>query len=207
MRFSQKTTHFLLGAILVFSLWIPVMTGYLAATVQAEASLKVFDFIEITDFHGYLQNSGKLKDGTSITQQRAAVLAEQIKTIRKANPNTVLLSGGDMFQGTPLSNVLKGRPVIDFMKNLHFDAMALGNHEYDWGIESVINPKSATLKSTTIPVLAANVYDKTTGKTVQYVKPYVLLERGGVKIGIIGVDDHTDFPSIIMPTLIKNVDF
>lgn len=207
VRFTQKKTRFLLGTILVFSLWIPVMTGYLTATVQAEANPKVFDFIEITDFHGYLQNSGKLKDGTPITQQRAAVLAEQIKTIRKTNPNTVLLSGGDMFQGTPLSNVLKGRPVIDFMKNLHFDAMALGNHEYDWGIESVINPKSATLKNTTIPVLAANVYDKTAGKPAQYVKPYVLLERGGVKIGIIGVVDHTDFPSIIMPTLIKNVDF
>ena len=200
---NQKIIRFMLGAFLVLGLCIPSITQ----VFSAEASPKVFDFIEITDFHGYLQNSGKLKDGTPIMQQRAAVLAKQIKTIQNSNPNAILLSGGDMFQGTPLSNVLKGQPVIEFMNNLHFDAMALGNHEYDWGIESVINPKSATLKNSSIPVLAANIYDKTTDKPVNYVKPYVLLQKSGVKIGIIGIVDNIDFPSIIMPSYIKNISF
>jgi 2',3'-cyclic-nucleotide 2'-phosphodiesterase/3'-nucleotidase/5'-nucleotidase len=202
VRLSQKMFRFFLGAILILSLCIPAMSIF-----ASETGPKVFDFVEITDFHGYLQNSGKLKDGTAITQQRAAVLAQEIKTIQKANPNTVLLSGGDMFQGTPLSNVLKGQPVIEFMKDLHFDAMTLGNHEYDWGIESVINPNSATLKNSSIPVLAANVYDKNTGKPVKYVKPYALIQRNGIKIGIIGIVDHIEFPSIIMPSFIKNIDF
>ncbi|SNX53306.1 5'-nucleotidase C-terminal domain-containing protein [Thermoanaerobacterium sp. RBIITD] len=171
------------------------------------ATSKTFDFVEVTDFHGNLQASGKLSDGTAITQERGSVLAKQIKDIKAANPDTVVLSGGDMFQGTPLSNVLKGQPVINMMKSIGFDAMTLGNHEYDWGIDSIIDTNNATLKNSSIPVLAANVYDKTTGKPVNYTKPYVLLERDGVKIGIIGIVDNKEFPDIIMPAFIKDVDF
>ncbi|HBF38353.1 MAG TPA: 2',3'-cyclic-nucleotide 2'-phosphodiesterase, partial [Firmicutes bacterium] len=204
VQHGRKILALMLGAILLFSSFVvPAMTSAASAGISS----KTFDFIEVTDFHGYLQNSGKLKDGTAITQQRAAVLAQQIKAIKTANPNTIVLSGGDMFQGTPLSNVLKGKPVIDMMKNIGFDAMALGNHEYDWGIESVINPQTALLKNSSIPVLAANIYDKATQKPVKYVKPYVMLQKGGVKIGIIGLVDNIEFPSIIMPSFIKNADF
>ncbi|ADL69813.1 5'-Nucleotidase domain protein [Thermoanaerobacterium thermosaccharolyticum DSM 571] len=175
--------------------------------ISYAAASKTFDFVEVTDFHGYLQASGKLSDGTPITQERGSVLAKRIKDIKAANPDTVILSGGDMFQGTPLSNVLKGQPVIDMMKSIGFDAMALGNHEYDWGVDSVIDTSNAVLKGSTIPVLAANVYDKTTGKPVSYTKPYVVIERDGVKIGVIGIVDNKEFPSIILPSLISNVDF
>jgi 2',3'-cyclic-nucleotide 2'-phosphodiesterase/3'-nucleotidase/5'-nucleotidase len=203
MQRNQRLIAFLLPILLVLSLCIfniiPV-----AFAIQASQTI---EFIEITDFHGYLQNSAKLKDGTPITQQRGAVIAKQIKDIKAANPNTVILSGGDMFQGTPLSNVLKGKPVISMMNSIGFDAMALGNHEYDWGIDSVINSKKATLKDSAIPVLAANVYDKNTQKLVNYVKPYVLLKKGGLKIGVIGIVDNIEFPSIIMPAFIQNLDF
>ena len=173
----------------------------------AKTPAKIFDLIEITDFHGYLQNSGKLNDGTVIIQPRAAVIAKQLKDIKTTNPDTVILSGGDMFQGTPLSNVLKGQPVIAMMNNIGFDAMALGNHEYDWGIDTVIDTRTATLKNSAIPVLAANVYDKTTGKPVSYVKPYVMLKKDGINIGVIGMVDNLEFPFIIMPLYIQNVDF
>ena len=182
-------------------------TGIPQSVFAGGATPTILELVEITDFHGYLQNSGKLSDGTAITQQRAGVLAKQINDIKAANPNALVLSGGDMFQGTPISNVLKGQPVIDMMKSIGFDAMALGNHEYDWGIEAVIDPKTATVKGTQIPVLAANVYDKTTDKPASYVKPYVLLQKGDVKIGIIGIVDNTEFPTSIMPALIQNVNF
>lgn len=154
-----------------------------------------------------MQASGKLADGTAITQQRAGVLAKAIKDIKASNPDTIVLSGGDMFQGTPVSNVLKGKPVVDMMSNIGFDAMALGNHKYDWGIDTVIDSSNATLKGTNLPVLAANVYDKTTGKPENYVKPYVILEKDGVKIGVIGLVDNKEFPTSIMPAYVANVDF
>ncbi|HBE80204.1 MAG TPA: multifunctional 2',3'-cyclic-nucleotide 2'-phosphodiesterase/5'-nucleotidase/3'-nucleotidase [Firmicutes bacterium] len=195
-------------AILLFLFFVIGLCIFnVAPPVSAARTARTIEFIEITDFHGYLQNSAKLKDGTPITQQRAAVIAKQIKDIKAANPNTVILSGGDMFQGTPLSNVLKGQPVIGMMNSIGFDAMALGNHEYDWGIETVIDPNRATLKNSTIPVLAANVFDKTTHQPVKYTNPYVLLNKGGLKIGVIGIVDNIEFPSIIMPAFIQNLDF
>lgn len=199
----QNLTAIILGVLLIFSLYLSSISP---GTFAISAS-KTFHFIEITDFHGYLQNSAKLTDGTAITQQRAAVVAKQLKEIKAANPNTIILSGGDMFQGTPLSNVLKGQPVISVMNNIGFDAMALGNHEYDWGIETIINMRTATLKGSSIPILAANVYNKKTNKPVSYVKPYVILKKGGIKIGVIGIVDNIEFPSSIMPSYIQNVDF
>lgn len=198
----SRITGIFVTTLMIFSMFFT----YIPQTVFA-ATPKTFDFVEVTDFHGYLQSDGKLSDGTAIKQQIGGVLAKQIKDIKAANPNTVILSGGDMFQGTPMSNVLKGQPVIDMMKNIDFDAMALGNHEYDWGIDSVIDTQNATLKNSTIPVLAANVYDKTTGKPVSYAKPYVIIKRDGVKIGIIGIVDNKEFPDIIMPAYIQNADF
>ncbi|MHB1653348.1 MAG: 5'-nucleotidase C-terminal domain-containing protein [Desulfitobacteriaceae bacterium] len=198
---KRKIVSILLISAMLLSLFMSLPQTTLAATA------KTIDFVEVTDFHGYLQNDGKLSDGTAIKQQIAGVLAQQIKGIKAANPDTVVLSGGDMFQGTPLSNVLKGQPVIDMMKNIGFDAMALGNHEYDWGIDTVIDTQKAVLKNSSIPVLAANVYDKTTGQPVSYAKPYVMLDKDGVKIGVIGVVDNLDFPNIIMPAYVAKVDF
>jgi 2',3'-cyclic-nucleotide 2'-phosphodiesterase/3'-nucleotidase/5'-nucleotidase len=201
-NYSRLNTFFFV-LLLTFSLLITSTPSFLLAATTP----KLFEFVEITDFHGYLQNSAKLSDGTVIVQQRAGVLAKQLTNIKTGNPNTVILSGGDMFQGTPLSNILKGQPVIDMMKSIGFDAMALGNHEYDWGIDTVIDSRKATLKNSEIPVLAANVYDKKTGQLVNYVKPYVILEKDSVKIGIIGVVDNQEFPSIIMPSYVQNVNF
>lgn len=189
----QKGLSLLVAVLMIFSMFGAVPQSAVAATA------KTFDFVEITDYHGYLQTDSK--------QPIAGVLAKQIKGIKANNPDTVVLSAGDMFQGTALSNILKGQPVMDMMTNIGVDAMALGNHEYDWGIDAVIDSKNATVKSTSIPVLAANVYDKTTKQPVSYTKPYVMLEKDGVKIGVIGVVDNKEFPTSIMPSLISNVDF
>lgn len=197
----------LTGILAILLLTVSLFVSGIPQTVFAVSVAKTFDLVEVTDFHGYLQNSGKLSDGTAITQQRGPVLAKQLMDIKAANPNTLILSGGDMFQGTPVSNVLRGQPVIDIMNNIGFDAMALGNHEYDWGIDAVINPKTATLNNSTIPVLAANVYDKTTDKPVSYVKPSVIIQKGDVKIGVIGIVDNIEFPTSIMPSFIQNVNF
>lgn len=194
----------------IFLAFLMVFSMFISSIPQmafAEAASKTFDFVEVTDFHGNLVADSNLKDGTPIKEQRGAVLAKQIKDIKAKNPDTVVLSGGDMFQGTPISNVLYGKPVVQMMDNIGFDAMTLGNHEYDWGLDKIIDTQNATLKDSKIPVLAANVYDKTTGKPVSYTKPYVLLEKDGVKIGVIGVVDNKEFPNIILPAYVQNVDF
>lgn len=121
----SRITGIFVTALMIFSMFFT----YIPQAVFA-ATPKTFDFVEVTDFHGYLQSAGKLSDGMAIKQQIGGVLAKQIKDIKAANPNTVILSGGDMFQGTPMSNVLKGQPVIDMMKNIgltqwHLETMSM----------------------------------------------------------------------------------
>lgn len=90
--------------------------------------------LHINDFHGHLlpELDKSISDTTPVGG--AGRLAQLIAAERAKNPDgVVLLSAGDMFQGTPVSNVFRGQPVIEVMNYLKFDAMALGNHEFDWG--------------------------------------------------------------------------
>ncbi|MBP1733179.1 MAG: nucleotidase, partial [Deltaproteobacteria bacterium] len=89
--------------------------------------------LHINDFHGRILPDTKTELDKPVAG--AAYLAAMIKAERSKNPTgTVLLSAGDMFQGTCESNGCQGAPVIEMMNELKFDAMALGNHEFDWGM-------------------------------------------------------------------------
>ena len=113
----------------------------------------------------------------------AAYLAAMIEAEKTRNPRgVILLSAGDMFQGTPISDVFHGRPVLDMMNGLHFDAMTLGNHEFDWGRTTL----AGIIESAAFPVLSANIVDRA-GSYLPGVRPYVIVERKGVKIAVIGL--------------------
>ena len=94
----------------------------------------------------------------------------------------MLLSSGDMWQGSAESNLTKGNIVTDWMNEMDFAAMTLGNHEYDWGEEAVI----ANSELAKFPFLAINVYDRDTNERVDYCEASVMVEYSGVQIGIIG---------------------
>jgi len=133
------------------------------------------DFFALNDLHG------KFDDTDS--QPGVDELTTFIKETKKANPNTVLLSSGDMWQGSSESNLTQGRIVVEWMNALGFSSMTIGNHEYDWGEEAI--EQNATLAN--FPFLAINIYDSGTGKRVEYCEPSVMVETtGGAKIGIIG---------------------
>ncbi len=92
----------------------------------------------------------------------------------------ILLSSGDMWQGTVESSTTRGALMTKWMNDVGFCAMTLGNHEYDWGA-AVLGPNSALAE---FPFLAINVTDG--GVTPAYCKPSTVVERKGVKVGIIG---------------------
>ena len=113
----------------------------------------------------------------------AAYLAAMIEAEKTRNPRgVILLSAGDMFQGTPISDVFQGRPVLEMMNGLHFDAMTLGNHEFDWGRTAL----AGIIESAAFPVLSANIVDRA-GNYLPGVRPYIIVERKGVKIAVIGL--------------------
>ena len=138
------------------------------------AILTTLDVFSINDLHG------KFAD----TDQNCGVdeMTTFLRNQQQTNPNTVLLSAGDMWQGSPESNLTYGNIITDWMNDLGFAAMTLGNHEYDWGEEYI--SQNADLAD--FPILGINVFDPDTNEREEYAAPSVLIERSGVKIGIIG---------------------
>lgn len=150
--------------------------------IQVGQELKVpkktisLDIYSVNDFHGTLLSAGKnpgiAKLGKFLKDQKA-----------KNEKGTLILSAGDMFQGSMDSNLLYGKPVVDAMNEIGFDAMTIGNHEFDWGFEKV----NDWMKAAEFDFTAANIIDNNTGKPVDYLKPYVIYEKNGVKVGVIGL--------------------
>lgn len=144
------------------------------------------EFIELTimsinDFHGQLEENDD-KAG-------AARIATFINTMRSQNPEgTILLSAGDMFQGTAISNLNHGRDVIDFMNYVDFDAMTIGNHEFDWNLNTILAYRDGDLSNgeANFPFLGANIYQKSTDSIPDNIEEYTILERCGLKIAIVG---------------------
>ena len=132
------------------------------------------DFFTINDLHG------KIADGEN--HPGVDELTTYLEREKEYNDHVVLLSTGDMWQGATESNLTGGLIVTDWMNEMGFSAMTLGNHEYDWGEDAVRNNEAQA----DFPFLAINVYDRSTNALVNYCQPSIMVERGGIEIGVIG---------------------
>ena len=142
--------------------------------------LDYIDFYYLNDFHGAIEQSeGELG---------MAYMGNYLNQRRLENPSLFLLAGGDMLQGSALSNYYQGLSTIQLMNLMGFDAMALGNHEFDWGLETVTQYFDGNQDNgeAAFPLLAINAFNKGTKDLPDHILPYVVIERGGYKVGIIG---------------------
>ncbi len=138
------------------------------------------DVVETVDFYNFNDLHGKFSgDGG---QYGVGKLTSYLESRAEADEHTVILSTGDMWQGGAESNGTKGNIITEWMNYLGFEAMALGNHEFDWGQDAI--KENGDLAE--FPLLAINIYDDSTGKRVSYCDASVMIERGGAQIGIIG---------------------
>jgi len=164
-------------------------------TANAPPANKTFDIIGITDFHGQLLDS-------SNTKPIGAALSKAVKDVKAANPDrTLILGGGDLYQGTPVSNVLRGVPVQEVLSNMGMEVTALGNHEFDWGL-NVVN--DTTMTGANYEIVCANMYKK--GTSERPYKPYKIITKDGTRIAVVGAILQ-DAPTIIMPALVAPFDF
>ncbi|XP_045576719.1 5'-nucleotidase isoform X2 [Salmo salar] len=109
----------------------------------------------------------------------------KIQEIRSREKNVMLLDAGDQFQGTVWFNVYKGAEAAYFMNKLGYDAMALGNHEFDNNVEGLIKPFLQEVKCT---VLSANIKaDDTLAPHISGLYfPYKIFDVGSQKVGVVG---------------------
>jgi 2',3'-cyclic-nucleotide 2'-phosphodiesterase (5'-nucleotidase family) len=121
---------------------------------------------------------------------------------------TIVLSGGDMFQGTALSNYYQGKSMIEIMNTMSFDAMALGTHEFDWGLETVTRyfEEDNDEYVADFPLLAANAFYKGTETIPEGIEPYTIIQKGSLNIGVIGAIG-SGLESSIATAMIEDYEF
>ena len=110
-----------------------------------------------------------------------------IDSIRKENPNVLLFDAGDIFQGTPYFNIFNGKVEIGAYNLMEYDAITLGNHEFDLGMDTL----AARLREANFPVVVSN-YNVENTPLKGLIKPYLIFEREGIYIGVIGLGVNLD---------------
>lgn len=141
-------------------------------------------FIHMNDYHGYVEELDKAEGQEQIIGGIAR-LAGKIKDLKTENPQgTITLDGGDVYDGGFYSKVTKGEIVSKPLAAMGFDASVIGNHDVTWGLDAY----ATIAKDMNTDILgAANVTDLSPAGDLKFLKPYKIIEREGVKIGILGI--------------------
>ena len=129
----------------------------------------------------------------------AAELTTMIDSIRKAEKLVYLFDAGDMFTGT-LSNRTQGELLMEMMITMGYDAMAIGNHEFDYGWRNF----RKQMQRVPFPVLGANIFYKDSG--IPFAQPYAVIEKQGFRIGVVGVIG-IDARSVVIASNVDSLDF
>ena len=146
-----------------------------------EARYPLYTFLSTNDFHGQLE-TGKLVSNKPVGG--AAFNMTYINNYRALNPlGTSLFDAGDIMQGTPISNLLKGESVIDVYNQMGYQTAVVGNHEFDWG-QATLQDR---ITQAGFPFLGANIYYEGTDTHPEWLDPTAMFTVKGQQVGVIGV--------------------
>ena len=168
-----------------------------------------------TDVHGWFAGH---RDATP-PYGGLPLFASYVDALRAANPGrVVVVDSGDVFQGTLESNYFEGKPLVDAYNAIGYSAVAIGNHEFDYGPagreksvprdpgDDPFGALKERIAQAKFPFLSANITEKATGKTPAWLKRSAIADVGGVKIGIIGLTTP-DTPTTTMPVNVVSLSF
>ncbi len=153
----------------------------LFAEMWAEDEARKLTILHTNDVHSRLEPF-PMDGGKNQGLGGVAARAELISTIRAAEQQILLLDAGDIFQGTPFFNLYKGEPEMKAMAAMGYEAVTMGNHDFDAGLENF----ATQLQHANFPVLINN-YDFTNTPMENKYQPYKIFKKGKLKIGVTGV--------------------
>lgn len=150
-------------------------------TASAQQTKELF-ILQTSDTHSRIEpinpHAADKYAGMGGTVRRATFLKEY----RAEHPDVLLFDCGDISQGTPYYNLFRGEVEVKMMNLMGYDAMTIGNHEFDFGLENM----ARLFRMANFPVVCAN-YDVSGTVLEGLVKPYTILKRDGLKIGVFGL--------------------
>lgn len=163
---------------------------------------KEIHIIHINDIHGNIEPQQDKAFSPSGQVGGLSYMGSTVKRLRAEHPDSLLLNAGDVAQGSFESDLSQGRPIFEVLNYLKFDALELGNHDFGMGRVAL----SQMLHKLESPILGANIRSTETSETIEGVRPSMLKEIGGVKVGIIGVDTPK-VPEYVRPEEIAGMTF
>lgn len=182
----KKILAWILALILVLGLTV---TGF------AEAPKGRLVILHTNDIHGraVADPAGKVLGYAAIAQYK--------KDLEAAGDSVLLLDAGDACQGTPLVNLSMGKTAIEFMNAAGYDAMALGNHEFDWGLDNA----KQLVGLANFPVLSANIINHLEGD-LTFVANKIFEMPNGMKVGVFGLSTPETMTKA-HPDKVRGIDF
>jgi 2',3'-cyclic-nucleotide 2'-phosphodiesterase (5'-nucleotidase family) len=173
--------------------WLGVLSNLRFPTIRV---------LETTDFHGAVLGGGRERR-TQRPIGGSLAIAATIARERALNPEgTVLIDGGDLFQGTMVSNLQFGRPVVEQMNLLGYTAASVGNHEFDWGVDTLVR----RVREMKFADLAANMVERKTGKRPAWSRTDTTVLRRGVRVGLVGLA-YPGTPRVTLPANVAHLRF
>ncbi len=130
--------------------------------------------------------------GAAFTDEDANLTGlDKVSTLIKRLENTtsyIKVANGDLFQGEYVSNMSQGKVFIDILNLMEFDCFVIGNHEFDWGLDTIAKYKNGDASDGELncKFLGCNIVNKTTNQKPCWIDDYVIVENNGLKVGIIG---------------------
>lgn len=189
---------------------VPPVSSPLAVTSAATTTLPTvpalaadrFQILHTNDIHGRLDSMRVTTGSTGFEQGGMALVGGMIAKQRSRAPErTLVLDAGDAWVGTLISAIDRGRSIVQAMSLAGYDAMALGNHDFDWGQEEL----TSRAEEASFTFLTANVVQESTGEPPPFAKPYLVKDLGIAKVAVIGLT----YPSatIIRAASVKGLRF
>lgn len=162
----------------IFAAWLGII-----ASVSSYSKDNTIFLVQTSDSHSCIEPiSVNYKDSTQAGKAGYLRRIVLLKELRKEHPDLILLDCGDFSQGSVYYNLFQGKVEVDLMNEMHYDACCIGNHEFDNGIDNM----AEIFQRANFPLVCCN-YDFTGTACEHLVKPYIIIEKGSYKIGIVGV--------------------
>lgn len=155
--------------------------------------------LHTNDTHSQVEPSEKSSLATSDMGGYARRMGV-IEKIRSEEKNVLLFDAGDYSQGSPYFNFFNGRIEIDALNRMKYDATTLGNHEFDNGTDTL----AAVIQNLNNPLISSN-YDVTNSVIRDFVKPWIVIKKAGLKIGVMALNVNPE--SLILESNIRDVNY
>src|SRR6195256_2889763 len=167
--------------VFLLSLYAPARAAIWPPLLEPQKGETLITVLHTNDTHSQIDpilENDKTYAGKGGVARRATL----VKRVRKENPNTLLIDGGDVLQGTPYFNFYKGEVEYKAMSLIGYDVVTLGNHDFDNGV----NALSAAMKFANFDIVSTN-YDVRGSALESKVKTHSVKEVGGLRIGVFGL--------------------